>query len=70
MVWWGDGAGWGGLVVMILAMAGFWALVVGATMALFRGAHDDAAARRRRSGAEEDPAQMRYVRVSRRNSHG
>jgi hypothetical protein len=39
MVGWGGGAGWGGLVVMIMAMAGFWAVVVGATMALFRGVH-------------------------------
>ena len=47
MVRWGGAAGWGGLVVMIMAMAGFWALVVGVTMALFRGVHHDPAVRRR-----------------------
>ena len=47
MVRWGGAAGWGGLVVMIMAMAGFWALVIGATMALFRGVHYDPAVRSR-----------------------
>jgi Glutaredoxin-like domain (DUF836) len=47
MVGWGGAAGWGGFVVMIMAMAGFWALVVGATMALFRGVHYNPTAHRR-----------------------
>jgi len=34
-------------VVMIMAMAGLWALVVGVTMALFGGVRCDAAVRRR-----------------------
>jgi hypothetical protein len=37
----------GDLVVMIMAMAGLWALVVGVTMALFRGVRCDPAVRRR-----------------------
>ena len=70
MAWWGDGAGgWGGLVVMIMAVAGFWALVVGTTMALFRGVRDDPAVRRRRSGAEADLTQVRDTRVSREKPH-
>ncbi len=70
MAWWGDGAGGGGMLVMVLAMAGFWALVVGVTVALFRGVHDDTAVRRRRSGAEDDPSQVREMPVARRRSHG
>jgi len=42
--WWSR---MGDVVVMIMAMAGFWALVIGATMALFRGVRCDPAVRRR-----------------------
>ena len=66
MLWWGDGAGWVGLVVMILAMAGFWALVVGATIVIFRGVGDDPAVPRRRSVAVRAPRRVRDVPRSRR----
>lgn len=69
MLWWGDGAGWVGLVVMILAMAGFWALVVGATIAIFRGVGDDPAVPRRRSGAVRAPRRVRDVPGSSEKAH-
>jgi putative membrane protein len=45
MDWYHDGMGWGSWVVMTLAMVAFWALVVLAVVAIFRGA--DTAAERR-----------------------
>ena len=36
MGWYHDGAGWGGWILMTLAMVAFWALVVFAVLALFR----------------------------------
>jgi putative membrane protein len=38
MGWYQDGAGWGGWLVMTVAMIAFWALVIVAVVALFRGA--------------------------------
>lgn len=38
MGWYHDGAGWGGWLVMVVAMIAFWGLVVVAVVALFRGA--------------------------------
>lgn len=37
MDWYGHGMGWGGWVVMTVVMVLFWALVVFAVVALFRG---------------------------------
>lgn len=37
MGWYHDGTGWGGWILMTLAMVAFWALVVVAVVALFRG---------------------------------
>lgn len=34
---WGNGMGWGGWLLMTLTMVAFWALVVFAIVALFRG---------------------------------
>jgi putative membrane protein len=36
MGWYHDGVGWGGWILMTLAMVAFWALVVFAVLALFR----------------------------------
>lgn len=36
MGWYHDGVGWGGSILMTLAMVAFWALVVFAVLALFR----------------------------------
>lgn len=37
MGWYHDGMGWGGWVLMAVAMVVFWALVVVAVVAIFRG---------------------------------
>jgi putative membrane protein len=37
MGWYGDGVGWGGWIVMSLSMVAFWALVIFAGVAIFRG---------------------------------
>ena len=37
MGWYHDGGGWGGWILMSLAMVAFWALVVFAVLAIFRG---------------------------------
>ena len=44
MGWYHDGAGWGGWLVMTIAMIAFWAMVIVAVVVLFRGS---------RSGGEE-----------------
>ena len=36
MGWYHDGMGWGGWIIMTVAMVAFWALVVFAVLALFR----------------------------------
>jgi putative membrane protein len=37
MMWWNDGLGWGGWLAMTLIMVAFWALVIVAIIAVFRG---------------------------------
>lgn len=37
MGWYHDGAGWGGWLVMTIAMIAFWAMVIAAVVVLFRG---------------------------------
>ena len=37
MGWYHDGTGWGGWILMTLAMLAFWVLVVYAVVAIFRG---------------------------------
>lgn len=37
MGWYHDGAGWGGWLVMSIAMIAFWAMVIVAVVVLFRG---------------------------------
>lgn len=49
MGWYHDGAGWGGWLVMTIAMIAFWALVVVAVVVLFRGSKS--------SGQEASPRQ-------------
>jgi putative membrane protein len=36
-MWWNNGLGWGGWIVMTLAMVAFWSLVVFGVVAIFRG---------------------------------
>lgn len=61
MGWYGDGLGWGGWVVMSLSMIAFWALVVLAVVAIFRGGRED------RSGAptRRDPLEILDERFAR-----
>lgn len=40
MMWWSDGLGWGGWILMTLSMVAFWALVVFGVIALFRSGQD------------------------------
>jgi putative membrane protein len=63
MMWWNDGMGAGGWVVMTLVMVGFWLLVVLAVVALFRGLSRDGQA----SGpaAPRDPQQILDERFAR-----
>lgn len=37
MMWWNDGLGWGGWIVMTLFMVAFWGLVIFGIVAVFRG---------------------------------
>ena len=37
MGWYSDGTGWGSWIIMTLAMVAFWALVIFAVIAIFRG---------------------------------
>ena len=45
MGWYDDGVGWGGWLLMVLAMVAFWTLVVFAVVTLFRGSKPAAARR-------------------------
>lgn len=40
-MWWSDGVGWAGWIVMTLAMVAFWGLVIWGVAAIFRGLRDD-----------------------------
>ncbi len=61
MGWYHDGAGWGGWILMTLAMVAFWALVVFAVLALFRGTRDSA----ERTPEHRDPIQILDERFAR-----
>lgn len=41
MMWWSNGPGWGGWIMMTAGMLAFWALVVVAIIALTPGGRDD-----------------------------
>lgn len=55
MGWYYGGMGWGGWLLMILAMLAFWALVVYAVITIFRGT--------RRSGASPSTDQRDSMRI-------
>ena len=61
MMWWSNDIGWGGWIVMVLAMLAFWALVVVATIALFRGSRSDKPTQL----ANRDPMQILDERFAR-----
>ena len=60
MGWYHDGMGWGDWILMTLAMVAFWALVVFAVLALFRGAQ-----RSGESTPDRDPMQILDERFAR-----
>ena len=60
MGWYHDGAGWGGWLVMTVAMIAFWALVVFAVVALSRSATSS-----RDSASREDPMNILDQRFAR-----
>ena len=62
VAWYGVGAGWGGWTLMILAMVAFWALVVFAFVAIFRGADGPPPSSRR---DHRDPLQILDERFAR-----
>jgi putative membrane protein len=45
MGWYHDGSGWGGWLVMTIAMVAFWGLLVWAIIALFRSSQPDSSHR-------------------------
>jgi putative membrane protein len=51
---WNYGMGWGGWLLMALTMVGFWALVVFAIVALFRGGRDGGAQPYRAAGPDAE----------------
>jgi putative membrane protein len=62
MMWWHNGMGWGGWVVMTLTMVAFWSLVVFGILAIFRSDRDD---RDSHGPAERDPLQILDERFAR-----
>lgn len=60
MGWYHDGTGWGGWLVMTLAMLAFWALVVAAIVVLFRGATSG-----RQSAPRQEPQDILDQRFAR-----
>lgn len=61
MNWYSDGMGWGGWVLMSLMMVAFWALVILAVVAIFRGSADAGA----RPAPHRDPVQILDERFAR-----
>ena len=55
MMWWHNGMGWGGWIVMTLTMLAFWSLVVFGVIAIFRG---DRERETSRGASERDPMQI------------
>jgi putative membrane protein len=62
MMWWHDGMGWGGWIVMTLTMLAFWSLVVFGVVAIFR---DDRENRRARTPRDQDPSRILDERFAR-----
>ena len=67
MMWWNDGMGWGGWVVMTLTMLAFWSLVVFGVVAMFRGDREN---RTSQAPREPDPRQILDERFARGDIDG
>lgn len=63
MGWYQDGVGWGGWIVMTLVMVAFWALVVFAVVAIFRGT--SSSSRPADRSTDRDPMQILEERFAR-----
>ena len=61
-MWWHDGMGWGGWILMTLTMVAFWSLVVCGLIALFRGYPDTSA---HRGAGDGDPMRILDERFAR-----
>lgn len=61
MGWYHDGMGWGGWIIMTVAMVAFWALVVVAVVAMFRDTQRSAGSTQSRP----DPSQILDERFAR-----
>lgn len=61
MMWYGDGYGWGGWVLMSLGMVAFWTLFAVLLVALVRGLRDDRGARRDQGAPPEPRPAARQV---------
>jgi len=61
MGWYHDGTGWVGWILMTLAMVAFWALVVVAVIAIFRGTQSTGAS----PSDRRDPMQILNERFAR-----
>lgn len=59
MDWYHDGTGWAGWLVMTVAMVAFWALVILAVVALFRGVTSG------RESSQQDPMAILDQRFAR-----
>ena len=60
-MWWHNGMGWGGWVVMTLTMVAFWSLVVFGILAIFRSDRND----RTDPTTDRDPLQILGERFAR-----
>lgn len=67
MMWWNNGMGWGGWVVMTLTMLAFWSLVVFGVVAIFRGDREN---RTPQVPRERDPLQILDERFARGDIEG
>lgn len=63
MGWYQDGMGWGGWIAMSLVMVAFWALVVFAVVAIFRGTSSNTRSADRPTN--RDPMQILEERFAR-----
>lgn len=62
MMWYGNGPGWGGWLLMIFGTVALWALVVVAVVAFARGLREDGL---RRGPGEVDPRRLLDERFAR-----
>ena len=63
MMWWNDGVGWGGWILMTLLMVAFWGLVIFGIVAIFRGLRDEGRTTAQRH--ERNPEQILDERFAR-----